>query len=88
MNKFSVLKSLNYNGDSEITFKNATGIVVTTDFSTPYIKRKRYGKYEIQKNCIFVFSWSDDKFVNIPITDIKTIKPLSQILGNTKNAQE
>jgi len=88
MNKFPVLKTLNHNGDSTLILKQGEPIVVTTDFSTPYIRKKKFGKYEIQKNCIFVFSWTDDKFINIPVENIKKILPLSQILGNTKNAEQ
>lgn len=86
MNKYAAIVSLKQNGDSTITFNDSSGIVATTDFSTPYIRRKKHGRYEIQKNCILVFSWTDDKFINIPISKIKNIKPLSQTLGNVNNA--
>jgi len=85
MNKFSCLKILKNNGDSVITLRDEPDIVGTTDFSTPYIKNKRYGKYSIEKNAILMFSWTDDKFRNININIIKTIKPLSELLGNKSN---
>lgn len=73
------------NGDSVLTLKGEADIVATTDFSTKYIKRKRYGKYTIEKGAILVFSWTDDKFRNINVEDIKNIKPLSDLLGNVSN---
>jgi hypothetical protein len=85
MNKFSCLKILQNNGDSVIDIVGESSIVGTTDFSTKYIKDKRYGKYNIEKNSILIFSWTDDKFRSININNIKTIKPLSEILGNVNH---
>jgi hypothetical protein len=85
MNKFSCLKILQNNGDSVIEIKEEPAIVGTIDFSTKYIKNKRYGKYNIEKNAILVFSWTDDKFRSIDVKSIKTIKPLGDILRNEKN---
>lgn len=85
MNKFSCLKIMENNGDSIISLKGEPDIVGTTDFSTKYIKNKRYGRYSIEKGSILVFSWTDDKFRNIKVSDIKTIKPLSELLGNISN---
>jgi hypothetical protein len=76
---------LENNGDSVLTLKEESDIVATIDFSTPYIKNKRYGKYTMEKNAILVFSWTDDKFRNIEVKNIKNIKPLSDILGNKTN---
>ena len=84
MNKFSCLKILQNNGDSVLTLNGEPDIVGTTDFSTKYIKNKRYGKYSIEKNSILLFSWTDDKFRNISVKEIRNIKPLSDILGNQK----
>ena len=85
MNKFSCLKMLQANGDSVITLKEEPAIVGTIDFSTKYIKEKRHGKYTMEKNSILLFSWTDDKFRSINIKDIKSIKPLSELLGNVSN---
>lgn len=85
MNKFSCLKMMENNGDSVITLKEEPAIVATTDFSTPYIKNKRYGKYTMEKNSILLFSWTDDKFRQVNVKDIKSIKPLSELLGNVSN---
>jgi hypothetical protein len=84
MNKFSCLKILQNNGDSVVTLMGEDAIVATTDFSTKYIKNKRYGKYSIEKNSILLFSWTDDKFRNINVKEVKNIKPLSDILRNQR----
>ena len=86
MNKFSCLKIMQNNGDSVLTLKDDDDIVGTTDFSTKYIKNKRYGKYSIEKNSILLFSWTDDKFRNIHVNDIRSIKPLSDILRNENHS--
>lgn len=88
MNKFAALKMLRADGDSTVYLKESDDIVVTTDFSTPYIKRKRSGRYQMRKDAILVFSWTDDKFINLELTNIKSIKPLSATLGNTRNGEE
>lgn len=82
MNKFSCVKIMENNGDSILSLKGEPDIGATIDFSTKYIRDKRYGRYPIKKDCLLVFSWTDDKFRNIPIKDIKSIKPLSELLGN------
>jgi hypothetical protein len=82
MNKFSCIKILKNNGDSILTLTNEPDICATIDFSTKYIKDKRYGRYAIEKNAILVFSWTDDKFRNIEVKNVKSIKPLSEILNN------
>lgn len=83
MNKFQIVKQLRANGDSILTLGNGKeAILATTDFSTKYIKRKRSQRYTIQKDCILLFSWTDDGFKNIKISDIKAITPLSKILNN------
>ena len=87
MNKFSCLKIMQNNGDSVLTLLGEDDIVGTTDFSTKYIKNKRYGKYSIEKNSILLFSWTDDKFRNINVKNIKSIKPLSDILRNENHSE-
>ena len=84
MNKFSCLKILTNNGDSIVAIANEPDICATIDFSTKYIKDKRYGRYNIEKNAILVFSWTDDKFRSIEVKNIKNIKPLSDILRNER----
>ena len=82
MNKFHIIKQLRYNGDSTITLKGEDAILATTDFSTKYIKKKKYGRFTIQKNCILVYSWTDDKFRNIEVSSVLNIKALSLTLQN------
>lgn len=84
MNKFEIVKKLRANGDSIITVKGKDdGKLVTTNFAEPYIKSKRAKRFTIQKDSILLFSWTDDKFENIKVRDIRTITPLSSILKNT-----
>ena len=85
MNKFHILKMMNYNGDSTIILKGEPDIVATIDFDNKYIKRKKYGRYPISKNHILMFSWTDYKFRNVEIEKIKSIKPLSAILNNVRS---
>lgn len=85
MNKFSLLKILTKNGDSTITLKDEPAIVVTTDFSTPYIKNKKRQYIPMEKSNIVVWSWTDDSFRSIPVASVKTVKPLSDILDNKRD---
>ena len=85
MNKFQVLKLLKSNGDSTITFKTEEPIVVTTDFKNDHInKTKRNRRYVMKKGpeMLLIFSWTDNKFRNIKVSDIKKIEPLSSVLKN------
>ena len=88
MNKFQVLNLMRTNGDSVLTLLGDSDIVATTDFSNKYIKKKKFGKFTIQKDCILLYSWTDDKFRNIEFKKIKVIKPLSSILGNIRDGEE
>ena len=78
---------MNFNGDSTLILKGEPDIVATTDFDNKYIKRKKYGRFPIHKNFILMFSWTDDKFRNIEIDKIKSIKPLSSILNNVRSEE-
>lgn len=83
MNKFQIVKALKSNGDSIITmFGDKEAICATTDFSARYIKRKRSQRFVILKDCILLFSWTDNSFKNIKIRDIKAITPLANLLRN------
>ena len=83
MNKFQIIKALKNNSDSIITlFGDKEAICATTDFSERYIKRKRSQRFTILKYCILLFSWTDDKFRNIKIRDVKSITPLAALLRN------
>lgn len=83
MNKFQIVKQLRNNGDSIITLKgDKEAILATTDFSAKYIKKKKSQRFTILKDCILLFSWTDDMFKNVKISDIKSITPLSAVLKN------
>jgi len=85
MNKFPILKYMRSNGDSILALNNEDDIVATTDFSTKYIRDKKYGRFNIKKNQVLVFSWTDDKFRNLDVSLIKNIKPLSSLLRNIRD---
>jgi len=85
MNKFHILTYMRKNGDSILTLKDEDGIVATTDFSTKYIRDKKYGRFTIKKNQILVFSWTDDRFRNLEVDIIRNIKALSSLLGNKRD---
>lgn len=85
MNKFHILTHMQKNGDSILNMKGEEDIVATTDFSTKYIRDKKYGRFTIKKNQVLVFSWTDDKFRNLDVMVIKNIKPLSSILKNVRD---
>lgn len=87
MNKFQCIKLLDINGDSIIGLKGEEDICGTIDFSTKYIRDKRFQRFKLEKNKILVFSWTDDKFRNIEISLVKNIKPLSDILQNKGREQ-
>jgi hypothetical protein len=83
MNKFQILSILKNNGDSILTIKGEEAICATTDFSTKYFKNKKFIKIPKDKNLISVWSWTDDAFKVIDVTNVKIIQPLSELLKNT-----
>jgi len=85
MNKFHILTFMRKNNDSILTLNGEDDIVATTDFSTKYIRDKKYGRFNIKKNQVLVFSWTDDKFRNLDVSLIKNIKPLSSLLRNIRD---
>jgi len=85
MNKFHILNFMRKNGDSVVMLPDNEGILATTDFSTKYIRDKKYGRFVIKKNQVLVFSWTDDKFRNLEVEDIKNIKSLNSILRNVRD---
>jgi len=83
VNKFQIVKQLRANGDSVISFRNdKEAILATTDFSERYIKRKKSQRFTILKDCILLFSWTDNQFKNVKVTDIKSIQSLASVLKN------
>lgn len=87
MNKFPILTYMRKNGDSILTLKGEEAILATTDFSTKYIRDKKYGRFPIKKNQVLVFSWTDDRFRNIEVEHVKMIKSLSSILRNVRDQE-
>lgn len=91
MQKNKVLGLLRANGDSTIIFNSRfeEPVVVTTDFSTPYIRARNRGKRFVPKqNGILVWDWTNDSFKIYSATNIKRIIPLSDTLGNIKDGEE
>lgn len=83
MNKFQVVKQMRNNGDSIINLGGGKeSILATLDFSEKYIRKQRSQRFTILKDCILLFSWTDNRFKNIKVTDIKSVLPLSKILNN------
>lgn len=82
MNKFQIVKQLRKNGDSIVTLANGEGICATLEFKEKYIKRQRAPRFTIKKDCILMYSWTDNSFKNVKITDIKSILPLASLLRN------
>lgn len=87
MNKFHILTYMRKNGDSILTLKGED-IMATTDFSTKYIRDKKYGRFNIKKNQVLVFSWTDDTFRNLDVEDIKKINSLSSLLRNVRDERQ
>ena len=82
MNKFQIVKQMRNNGDSILVIAGKDAILATLDFSERYIKRRKSQRFTIQKNCILLFSWTDNTFKNIPTGDIRSVTPLSKLLNN------
>lgn len=91
MNKYQIIKHLTEHGDSIISYvsdnKEFKHICATIDFSTKYIRNKRTSRMSMSKTGVLVWSWTDDKFVQIPATSIKSVSPLSDILKNTREIE-
>jgi len=87
MNKFHILTFMRNNGDSILTLKDEDDIVATIDFSTKYIRDKKYGRFTIKKNQVLVFSWTDDRFRNMEVDTIRGVKALGIILRNVRDGR-
>jgi len=62
----------------------AKSILCTTNFRVKYIKKYRRKFGNRAKDHVRVWSWTDNKFLEIPVSSIQanSIKPLSEILNN------
>lgn len=86
MNKQEALQKLTECGDAVVTYiaansKKQKYNVVTLNFKTPYIKRKRTSAIE-DENSILVFSWDMDSFRILTPSSIISIVPLTRVLRN------
>ena len=82
MNKFQIVNQLRNNGDSIVTLSNGNSIGATLEFGEKYIRKLRSQRFTIQKDCILLFSWTDNAFKNIKVADIRSITPLAKMLNN------
>jgi hypothetical protein len=86
MNKQEALQKLNESEDAVVTYiaansKKQKYNVVTLNFQTPYIRKKRTSAVE-DENSILVFSWDMDSFRILTPSSILSIVPLSKVLRN------
>ena len=86
MKKEEVRRKLIDYGDAIVTYRSEKSKklkynVVTLNFSTPYITKKRTHAKEDENN-ILTFSWDVDAFRLIKTSLITSIVPLSSVLRN------
>jgi hypothetical protein len=86
MKKEEVRRKLIDYGDAIVTYRSEKSKklkynVVTLNFSTPYITKKRTHAKE-DENTILAFSWDVDAFRLIKTNLITSIVPLSSVLRN------
>jgi len=86
MKKEEVRRKLIDYGDAIVTYRSEKSKklkynVVTLNFSTPYITKKRTHAKE-DENTILTFSWDVDAFRLIKSSLITSIVPLSSVLRN------
>lgn len=83
VNKRVALRQLNEYGDAIVDFVGGKEpVLVTTDFSTPYIRKvRRMERFQL-KGKILVFDWTNDKFDALGAKEIKYITPLAKVLNN------
>lgn len=87
INKKKALFLLSEYGDAVVDFvdRRKDSIVCTTDFDNKYIRNiRRTNRFPLKGN-ILVFNWTDNEFAALPIKLIRSITPLSTVLGNKKN---
>lgn len=56
--------------------------VVTTNFSTEYIKKQPKKLKNVNNRNIIVFSWDEDRYKVLVPEQVTSILPLSKMLGN------
>lgn len=86
MRKIDIIKKIESCGDAIVTFRSYNSkklkyLVVTRDFSTKYLIKKRTheteGEHEIK-----VFSWDTDSYKFLKVNQIESVTPLSKVLNN------
>jgi len=90
INKKKALFLLQEYGDAIIDFVghvHKPSIVVTADFKNKYIQSIRRTQRFTLKGNILVFDWTNNQFIAIPIKEIKSISPLSTVLGNKRDGE-
>lgn len=89
INKKKALFLLQEYGDAIIDFTDIRkpSIVVTSDFKNKHIQGIRRTQRFTLKGNILVFNWTDNEFMAIPTKEIRTITPLSSVLGNKRDAE-
>lgn len=82
MNKKYLLSKMYAFGDAVVNMKDGTAFLATTDFSLPYIRKKRRKRFDNLKGKVIVFNYSDDSFECIFTNDVIFLTPLAKILDN------
>lgn len=82
MNKKYLLTKLYSFGDSVVSMTDGSSFLATTDFSLPYIKKRRRKHVDDLRGRVIVFNFTDDKFDCIKTKDVWYITPLAKILDN------
>ncbi len=80
MEKYRVLNAIRFSGDAILLMQNNEAYAVTTDFRTPYIRKKR--RVKIPKDGILVWNWTKNVFQEINPKLVKKVIPMSTILNN------
>lgn len=81
--KSSLIREIRLHGDVALVLRpDRRDIVVTTDFSTPYIKNNFKKQHFKVGGMLTVFSWTDNKFVQVDPAMVESIQPLASILNN------
>ena len=84
MNKRRIITLMNDFGDAIVDFNNGNdSILATTDFSPTHIRKSRRLKRTSLKGKMLLYSWTDNSFVICLTKDIRSIAPLSKVLGNS-----
>lgn len=75
-------------GDAIITYRSTHSFklkynVVTLDFTTPHIRRKKNFSKE-DESTLLTFCWDKDAFRLLEVKNILTVQPLAKVLNNER----